>query len=338
MISLEAKLAFLRQPGSYHEQACRVEAIETHMSWVFLTEDHAYKLKKPVQYGLLDFSTLEARRHFCEEELRLNRRLAPNVYLDTVPLVVNNQHLELAGPGTIVDWLVKMRRLPAQRMLDYMIKAGVAQRSDMEQIASQLAHFYRKCIPIDLAPLAYCGRFERDIEQSRLVLREPSYRLPAEEIDSLCRAQRAGLRRITGLLSERVSGHRIVEGHGDLRAEHVCMESAPVIIDCLEFSPELRETDPVDELAFLALECERLGAPELGCALLDAYEKESGAAISPTLVHFYQSVRASLRARLTIRHLSEEKFQYSAEWQRRSLHYLQLAEAHIAKVNGAISA
>jgi uncharacterized protein len=334
MISLESKLAFLRQPSSYHEHAYRIEVIETHMSWVFLTEDHAYKLKKPVQYGLLDFSTLEARRHFCEEELRLNRRLAPNVYLGAVPIVVNDHHLEFANAGTVVDWLVKMRRLPARRMLDYMIKTGVAQRSDMEQIAWRMAHFYRDCTPDDLTPLEYYGRFERDIEQSRLILREPSYRLPATKIDRISRAQQAGLRHMSRQIGERVCGHRIVEGHGDLRAEHVCMESEPVIIDCLEFSPELRKIDTVDELAFLSLECERLGAPELGCALLDAYAKESGDKTSSTLVHFYQSVRASLRARLTICHLREEKFRYSAEWQQRALHYLQLADAHIAKVNG----
>lgn len=338
MISLESKLAFLRQPGSYHERVYRVEAIETHMSWVFLTEDHAYKLKKPVQYGLLDFSTLDARRHFCEEELRLNRRLAPDVYLATIPLVLSDHHLDFGGPGTIVDWLVKMRRLSAERMLDYMIRTGAAQKNDMHQIAAQMARFYRGCTHADVDPAAYRARFEFDIEQNRLLLCAPSFRLPAKRIEHICSAQQAGLRRIADLLNERIRKCRIVEGHGDLRAEHVCMETTPVIIDCLEFSRELRIADTADEMSFLALECERLGAPELGRELITAYAEASGDFVSPILIDFYQSVRACLRARLTIRHLSEEKFKYSAEWQRRSLLYLQLAENHIAMVNGSMLA
>ncbi|GAB3553578.1 hypothetical protein GCM10027343_40590 [Noviherbaspirillum agri] len=332
MISLESKLAFLRQPGSYHECVYRVEAVETHMSWVFLTENHAYKLKKPVHYGLLDFSTVEARKHFCEEEVRLNRRLAPDIYLATIPLVVSDHHLDFGGPGTAVDWLVKMRRLPAKHMLDYMIRTGTARRSDMKLIATQMADFYRNCAPIEMKTAEYRDRIERDIEQSRLVLTEPSFRLPGESIVQLCSAQRAAMQRIGSLLDERICCRRIVEGHGDLRAEHVCMETTPIIIDCLEFSRELRIIDAADEMSFLALECERLGAPELGRALIDAYGSASGDAFSPALVHFYQSVRACLRARLTIRYLSEEKFQYSPEWHRRSLLYLQLAENHIAKV------
>lgn len=335
MISLDSKLAFLRQPGSYHERVLRVEAIETHMSWVFLTEDHAYKLKKPVHYGLLDFRTLEARQHFCDEELRLNRRFAPDVYLATVPLVLSDHHLDFGGPGTTVDWLVKMRRLPAERMLDYMIKSATARQDDMERIAAHMTHLHRLCAHVDMDPLSYRARFAQEITQSALVLCDPSYRLPTEKLRHIVETQQAVLQLLAERLDERVHACRIVEGHGDLRAEHVCMEGAPVVIDCLEFSRELRIADTVDEIGFLALECERLGAPELASALLDSYRAASGDDASPKLVHFYQSVRACQRARLTIRHVNEEKFRYSPEWRRRTLQYLQLAQDHIICANDA---
>lgn len=332
MISLESKLAFLRQPSSYADSVYRVEAIETHMSWVFLTDGHAYKLKKPVHYDLLDFSTIEARHFFCEEEVRLNRRLAPDVYLGVVPLVIDEQrHLALgAGPakGAVIDWLVRMRRLPASRMLDYMIKTGAAQACDMQQVAALLARFYRDCPPVDIDAAGYRQRFKRDIEHNCAVLATPAFRLPARRIERICAAQHAWLGRIDALLAARVRGQRIVEGHGDLRAEHVCLEDPPVIIDCLEFSRELRITDSADELSFLALECERLGNPALGDILLRTHADLSGDVPDAGLVHFYQSVRACVRARIAIFHLNEEQFRYSAEWPRRAMEYLQLAEQH----------
>lgn len=329
MVSLESKLAFLRQPDSFPEPGVRVETIETHMSWVFLTDRHAYKLKKPVRYGLLDFSTVEARRFYCEEEVRLNRRLAPDVYLATVALAVNAQgHLKLSTQGGVVDWLVKMRRLPAERMLDAMIKAGAAHAAHMQEIAALLVRFYGHCAAADIGPDEYRHRFARDIAQNRAVLCDPCYGLPLPRVERICSAQLAWLANRGALLDARVAAGRIVEGHGDLRAEHVCLEGAPVIIDCLEFSRDLRLTDTTDELAFLALECERLGAVGLGEVLLSAYRELSGEAPDPGLIHFYQSVRACLRARITITHLNEEQFRHSSKWQLRALAYLDLAERH----------
>ena len=121
----------------------------------------------------------------------------------------------------------------------------------------------------------------------------------------------------------------IVEGHGDLRPEHVCLHPRIAVIDCLEFSRELRIIDAVDEVGFLALECERLGAPELGRILLRAYIENTGDSPAVALLGFYQSFRAALRARIAIRHLNEEKFRYSAEWRRRALDYLDLAQRHL---------
>lgn len=337
-VSLESKLAFLRQPNSYAEPVYRVEAIETHMSWVFLTDRHAYKLKKPVRYELLDFSTIEARRFYCEEEVRLNRRLAPSVYLGTIALVIDaNGHLHLGGDDSAIDWMVKLRRLPAQRMLDYAIKSGTVQENDITQVAALLARFYCACAHVDIDAASYRRQFQDSIEQNRAVLSTPDYRLPADEVERVCAVQQATLQRVASLLDERVLAHRIVEGHGDLRAEHVCLEHDPLIIDCLEFSQALRTIDALDEVAFLALECERLGAPHFGDLLLHTYCELSAELPNAALIHFYQSFRAGLRARIAIWHLNEEKFRHSAEWPRRAMGYLQLAERHAQAANAALS-
>lgn len=329
MVGLEAKLAFLRQPASYPFPVSRVETVETHMSWVFLTERHAYKLKKPVNYGIPDFSTLEARHFFCDEEVRLNRRLAPAVYLASLSLSVDaSGHLEIDGSGEAVDWLVAMRRLPAERMLDRAIRCGVASGKDMIRVANHLAAFYRTCLPVPVAPADYRGRFGRDIALCRETLAQPRFGLPTSDIDAAYDAQREALQRMAPLLDERVDGRHIVEGHGDLRAEHVCLEGNVAIIDCLEFSRQLRIADPLDELGFLALECERLNAPLLGDDLFRAYEAATGESGPAGLVHFYKSIRAGLRARLAIRHLDEEMFRCSPEWGRRAMQYLELAVSH----------
>lgn len=329
-IILESKVAFLRQPTSFPESTYHVEAIETHMSWVFLTDSYAYKLKKPVHYDALDFRTIAARRHYCEEEIRLNRRLAESVYLGVVSLTIDQiGHLQLGGCGATIDFLVKMRRLPARHMLDYAIKDGTVQTEDIGKIAALLSNFYHALPPIPIDPAAYRNRFLVAIHRNLRELSATSYQLPVAQVDLVCTAQHAALQRMSGWFDERVRVGRIIEGHGDLRPEHICLRPDLAIIDCLEFSPEMRQVDAVDELGFLALECERLGASDLGVMLIEDYEKISGDRPDPGLIHFYQSYRACIRATIAIRHLDEEKFRHSAEWPRRAMEYLRLAERHI---------
>src|SRR5690606_17535290 len=147
--SLAAKVHWLQQPATYPHAPQRIDAIETHMSWVFLADEYVYKLKKPVRRDFLDFSTLEARHRNCEEELRLNRRLAPEVYLNVVPLTIDAAGtVRLGGQGEVLDWLVRMRRLPAECMLDYAIRHGTVRDDEIRRLALRLAEFYAASAPI----------------------------------------------------------------------------------------------------------------------------------------------------------------------------------------------
>lgn len=323
-VELEAKVRFLASPGSYPEGTGRVEPVETHMSWIFLTDRHAYKLKKPVRYAYLDFTTLAARKTFCEAEVRLNRRLAPTVYLGTVPLTCERAGaLALGGEGKPVDWLVRMRRLNAEATLERRIEAGSLRNEEFAAVAERLAQFYRSLERVPLSPFGYLGRFGGEIARSFGELSRPEYGLDQAQLVALRERQLAALETLQPRLEERAS--RVVEGHGDLRAEHVWIEDPPVIIDCLEFDRELRLVDPLDDLGFLALECARLGRPDLQSPLLAAYARATPDRIDTDLLRFYQSVRAALRARLAIQHLREARFLVSDHWREHARTWVDLA-------------
>lgn len=326
---IEEKVALLGKPEVYPGAVRRVEIIETHFSWVFLTERNVYKLKKPVRYHGLDFTTLAARRHNCEQEVTLNRRLAPDVYLGTVALTrTGHGGLELDGRGPILDWLVAMRRLPAARMLDAAIRAGTVSADEVRRVSLLLADFYRRAAPVTLDPDAYRQRFATAVRANQVELTAPTYGLPGKQIAALTRAQEHFLRDQGHLLARRAQDGRVVDAHGDLRPEHICLTPEPVIIDCLEFDPELRRLDPADELAYLALECERLGAPALGADILRHYREATGDDCPAALMHFYTVFRACLRAKIAIWHLADCLPAEREHWSERARSYLDLAASH----------
>jgi aminoglycoside phosphotransferase family enzyme len=328
-IELADKVAFLKRSESYPDAPWAVEAVETHLAWVFLTDRHAYKLKKPARYPFLDFSTLAARRRDAEAEVRLNRRLAPGVYLGFVPLTLSRSgRLVLDGTGTPVEWLVQMRRLPRSSMLDFAITAGSVDAAALDGVAGLLAAFYGAARRVSLTPAAYRRRFAEEIEVNARALGEPRYGLPAAVVADTATAQRGFLARRPDLLEARAAAGRIVEGHGDLRPEHVCLGPPPAVIDCVEFNRDFRILDPVDELAYLGLECERMGAASVGTTLLARYAALTGDQAPQALVHFYKSVRAVLRAKLAAWHLDDRRVPDRSQWLKRARMYLELAERY----------
>jgi aminoglycoside phosphotransferase family enzyme len=323
-IPLAAKVAFLKRAASFPEGAERVEAIETHMSWVFLTERHAYKLKKPVRTDFLDYDSIVARGRYCEAEVGLNRRLAGEVYVGTVRLVADPAGaLRLGGEGRLVDWLVKMRRLPAEARLDVAIAKGGVDEDRLRQALEGITAFYLEAPPVATPPGEYRRRIEQEIGADREALGLPTHRVPLATTKQVIEAQRLFLRD-QGELLERRAAH-LLEGHGDLRPEHIYLLDEPVIVDRLEFNRDLRTVDPVGELAFLAMECERLGAPSLGAMALDVYARRTGDRPPAPLVGFYRSRSACVRARLAIWHLDEPKATVGSPWLDRAARYLELA-------------
>ncbi len=325
--SLEDKVRFLSRASSYPHGPDRVDAKETHMSWVFLAGDRVFKLKKPVRYPYLDFSSLQARERYCGEENRLNHRLAPGIYRGVVPLMRSSSGaLSLGGEGEVVDWLVEMRRLPAGCMLDTRLKEGAVSERDIERLAAVLADFYRGAEHPPVDPDWIYRHYEAEMADNRAVLmRQDLLPEQASVVTVLDRAA-AVLLKSRKRLRERVQGGHIVDGHGDLRPEHICLVDPLVIFDCLEFSRDLRLVDPFDEMAFLGLECARLGASSLGSSLIGRVAQLMGEDVPTDLIGVYTVLHALLRARLSLAHLMDPVPREPRKWAPLTRQYLGLAE------------
>ena len=335
MPGIEAKLHFLRDAASHAGCHGEVGCTETHMSWLFFVDQHVLKLKKPVRYPFLDFSTLAARAFYCREELHLNSRLAPGVYLGLLALQYADggfalvPEAQLPASGQTVDWLVWMRRLPEQRMLDRLIAERDVAPADMAALASVLAAFYRRVSAVDVAAPEYLARFQRELAADREVLLRPQFEL--HDVSPALARMDAALTRHADLLSQRAEAGHVVDGHGDLRPEHVCLLQPPVIIDCLEFNARLRQVDPFDELAFLALECEMAGAAWIGPQLTSRCAAALGDVPGPALMQLYTAHRALLRARLAMAHLLDPQPRTPAKWP-------PLAQAYVERALAALDA
>jgi aminoglycoside phosphotransferase family enzyme len=333
-IEIGAKVAFLSQADAYSPPIHGVVRRETHMSWIFLAGDKVYKLKKPVRFPYLDFSTLARRESACRSELRLNRRLAPHVYLDVVPLRISADGFSIGGEnGLVADWLVVMRRLDERAMLEHAIAAGQIAGWQLDQIVDVLAHFYRRAIPAFVSPerhLAYC---RQSLSDNRRVLLDARLGLPAGLVRHVDQALRGFLTHRSHILIARVRGRHLVDGHGDLRPEHIWLGDPVRIIDCLEFNDRLRMVDPFDEIAFLDLECERLGAAWIGRYVRRKLAHGLGDGMAPELYLFYRCHRATLRARLAIAHLLEPNPRTPEKWPALARSYLRIAEADAMRLN-----
>jgi len=323
------KVRFLSDPSSYPGSVSTVEPVETHFAWVFLTDDHAWKMKKAIRAHVLDYRRLEDREHYCREELRLNRRLADWVYLDVVPLTADaDGRLQVGGDGRAVDWLVKMRRLPEGGMLERLIARGPVADEQLTRLARHLAPFYAELPPEPLEAEAYVSRLLAQNDTQRRHLEEIDDALVDDPWRGILDDQRRYVRAHRCAVGARAEAGHVVEAHGDLRPEHVYLGDRFAVIDCLEFSRDLRVQDSAEEVAFLALECQRAGGRELRDRLLAAWQAAGGDMPEPSLVACYFSRRAMVRAVLSAWHLDDPSFDrdhYIAE----ARHYMALAREFI---------
>lgn len=330
MYGLAEKVAYLHSLGTFDH----VESlIETHMSFVFLTEHRAFKLKKPVQLPYLDHSTLANRKRSCENELRLGRRLAASVYEQIAPLVATPSGLQIGGDGEVVDWLVVMRRLDTERMLPAMLARGEATLAHADAVGDLLVRFYRGAQRAEWTAAEYLGRMRRSVFEvaGELIARGAGEAL----VEDIVHRQLVGLVRERGTLEDRVRAGRVLEAHGDLRPEHVCLEQPPVIIDPLEFNEDLRTLDTASELAFFALECERLGAAWFGERVFAGYSARTGDRIPSDVIVLYRARHALTRALLALRHLDDTVPADHERWRRRAAYYLSATELPTARPSSA---
>jgi aminoglycoside phosphotransferase family enzyme/predicted kinase len=272
-----------------------VSLVETHISWVLLTEQLAYKLKKPVQLPFVDFSTLALRKYFCEEELRLNRRLAPALYLGVVPVCGTSRAPHVAGDGETVDYAVCMRRFASGALLGEHLAAGTLRPEHLEGLAGRLAEFHQRAPIATTAPRR--DATERVLAPVLGVLQELRLHIDAARVVALEGWLRAQAEALRETFSARQRDGQVRECHGDLHLGNaVLIDGEATAFDCIEFEPELRRIDVLSDVAFLTMDLKANGRGDLAFRFLDAYLQNSGDYAGVPVLRFYEVYRALVRA------------------------------------------
>lgn len=277
--------------------------IQTHISSVLLTGDFAYKLKKPVDLGFLDFRMLAQRRHFCEEELRLNRRLAPDIYLDVVPVYGTAAAPRLGAGEPVIDYAVKMREFPQSALLDGMLARGEVSGAQLDALARMMAGFHAQAaVAGDDSPYggldAVAAAVLHNFTQLRARLEREAEQALLAPLEAWSQAE---LRRLAPRIAARKRGGFVRECHGDLHLGNIAwFEGAPQVFDCIEFNPGLRWIDVMSEVAFLAMDLSAHGRPDLAWRFIDVWLSRSGDYAGVALLNFYRVYRALVRAKVAL--------------------------------------
>lgn len=283
--------------------------LETHISWVILAGPYAYKIKKPVNLGFLDFSTLEQRRADCEREVQLNRRFAPDVYLGIVEIVARDGRYAIGGPGEPVEPAVSMRRLPDAGMLTVMLEGGQVDARLARRIARKLAALHATVatgpgIDEHGSVAAIRANWQENFAQTRPAV---GVTLSPEQYHAIARYVDHTLSGSAALFQQRVAEGRIRDGHGDLHAGSICIEGRRIhFFDCLEFAPRYRCGDVAAEVAFLAMDFDHRGRPDLARAFVGAYVDASGDRGLLDLLDFYRCYRAYVRGKVLSIRLAQQ--------------------------------
>lgn len=301
MLDLESLAAAVREFEGLAPDA-RIEVVQTHISIVVLAPEHVFKLKKPVKLPFLDFSTPAARKHACDEEVRLNRRLCPAVYLGVVALHRDARGLTFHDRGAEIDSAVRMTRLPAERMLDRLLEHDAVGTTDIEDLARRVADFHKTA---ERGPAVVAAGDPRRLAELMRANFVETAACVGTVFDATLHTRMAARERVDSarllpLLERRAREGRVVDGHGDLHARNVCMTEPPAIYDCIEFCAEFRCLDVATENAFMAMDLRYRGHRELAEAYVRAYVAATGDAeqlvLLPALIRYRALVRAKVAA------------------------------------------
>lgn len=323
-------------PQAYPHHPQEIGLAQTQMSFIFLTGDYVYKVKKAVNLGYLDYTTLEKRRHFCQQEVLLNKRLCPEVYLGVVAITVKNGEYAIEGKGEIVEYAVKMRQLPDDRMMDNLIRNSELSPQMVARVAQKLARFHQGAETND--EIAHYGDLsilttntEENFDQTEKYI---GVSISRERYDAIKAYTRSFIDEKASLFRQRAQKGRTRDCHGDLHAAHVCFTDGIQIFDCIEFNDRFRYCDVASEIAFLAMDLDFLERSDLSRHFVEAYVDASGDREVGELLDFYKCYRAYVRGKvenfkLDDVHLSEEEKREVLDIARR---YFELAESYISHI------
>jgi len=290
----------LLNPEAYPHNPRKIELVQTQMSFVFLTGDYVYKVKKPVDLGYLDYTTLEKRHFFCHQELELNRRLCPDAYLAVVPIVEEKDGLRIEGQGKAIEYAVKMKQLPHNRMMDVLLPHGQVNREMVARVAERLVSFHQKAETnkkidafgkLDIVRQNTDENFAQTEKYIGISVAPAEYSRIKSYTDDFMQIN-------ASLFDKRVKEGRVRDCHGDLHAAHICFIDGIYIYDCIEFNDRFRYCDVASEIAFLAMDLDRYQRPALSQHLVNTYVKLSHDEELLKLLNFYKCYRAYVRGKV----------------------------------------
>lgn len=305
----QALISALQNPALYPHAVEGFQLIETHISWVLLTGEYAYKIKKPMNFGFLDFTGLDQRQHFCNEELRLNQRLTEGLYLEVLPVTGSAEAPQLGGEGEPIEFALKMRQFPQGQMLSTLQANGELNAGHIDQMARQIAEFHLQApkVPVDHplgTPEAVMAPVEQNFEQIRPFLTDKA---DLQQLDALQAWARSSFERLHGLLEARKANGFIRECHGDIHLGNATLIDGKVVIfDCIEFNEPFRLTDVYADTAFLAMDLEDRGLKCLARRFVSQYLELTGDYEGLELLNFYKAYRALVRAKVALFSLSPD--------------------------------
>jgi len=323
----------LLKPETYPHSPQKVELVQTQMSFLFLTGDYVYKVKKPVDLGYLDYTTLDKRRFFCQQEIELNRRLCPEIYLEVVPIVSSRGQIRLGGEGDAIEYAVKMKQLPAERMMDRLLPRDLVTEEMVARVAEKLAAFHDKAATSP--EISAYGELDaimiNTTENFTQTEKYMDISIPSQKCHQIKTYTDNFVKSNESLFNRRVQDGRIKDCHGDLHAAHVCLSDGIYIYDCIEFNDRFRYGDVASEVAFLAMDLDRFQRADLSQAFVNAYIRMSQDKELSQLLNFYKCYRAYVRGKvasfmLDDLHVSEEEKTSALAAASR---YFELAESYI---------
>ncbi|MFC2072985.1 hypothetical protein ACFLUU_09895, partial [Chloroflexota bacterium] len=304
----------LLDPKAYPDAATEIELMQTQMSFVFLTDDYVYKVKKPVNLGYLDYTTLEKRYFYCQREVKLNQRLCPDAYLGVVPITQHKGDILIEGRGEVIEYAVKMRHLPQEAMMNVLLANNQVSVAMVTSVAQRLTEFHQKAEAnatisafgdLDIITENTKENFSQTVKYIGNTISQEKYRHIKDYTNSF-------IENNASLFRRRIDGGKIRDCHGDLHAAHICFTNSICIYDCIEFNDRFRYCDVASEIAFLAMDLDHYGRSDLSQSFVDAYVTFSQDKELLQLLNFYKCYRAYVRGKvesfkLDDPHISEEE-------------------------------
>jgi aminoglycoside phosphotransferase family enzyme/predicted kinase len=326
--SQEQLITFLESPESYPHRPIEVRSVQTHISWVFIAPPFVFKVKKPVNLGFLDFSTLEKRRYFCQREIELNRRLCPEIYLDAVSIYETDSGFSFKPPGKIVEYGVQMRKLPHGCFLIELLEKNLVGEKEINRMISTLHRFYQAETPTpEIEQWGTPEKLKVSTDENFTQV-EPfiGKTISPAAFEAIRHYTNQFYKLNENLFRERIQQHRILDCHGDLHLDHVHLTpEATTIFDCIEFNDRFRFIDIANDLAFLAMDFDFEGRSDLGNLLLRNAALDLGDAGMLTIANFYKSYRAFVRGKVESIQATEKETTNLQEHEKQAARYFRLA-------------